>query len=185
MLGCLFAVVLPLQVRVEPGLRSRLIVLVAGHRGRDAVAAAPADGGVAAAGDEVRLGHEDDRELETLRGVHRHQLHGVGAIEHRRTLARVEVVAALLEVLDDLAQRVARQRARDPHQLADVRARLLAALDGDPGRLDGGAVQRELEQRLRGRRTGRAPQLAEHAARVLAARALVPADRRRRIGERA
>ena len=104
----------------------------------------------------MRLRHEDDRELEALRAVHRHQLHRIGAVERGRPLARVEVVATLLEVGDHLGERVPGQGAHDAQQLADVRAGLFAAGERRPRRLEGAALERQLEQRV-GRQGGGGP----------------------------
>ena len=132
----------------------------------------------------MRLRHEDDRELEALRAVHRHQLHRIGAVERGRPLARVEVVAALLEVGDHLGERVPGQGAHDAQQLADVRAGLLAAGERRPRRLEGGALERQLEQRV-GRQGGSGPsQFGQRLRGMRAACALLAGDLLGRIGQR-
>ena len=80
---------------------------------------------VVAPPDAPEVGDADDRELEPLRGVDRHEPHGVQVLRLERRLALARGQHVLLgEVVDERAQVAALlglELARQAHQLSHVR----------------------------------------------------------------
>ena len=138
---------------------------------RDRVAAAergePQPGGAVVADEQRRarparlaaeVGDADDRELEALGAVDRHQPHGVQALglERRLALARLGEVAGL-GVGEEAAQVAALGAfvlARQAHQLAQVREAAVAAGARERGEVVAGGDDRALEQHLQRRSLG-------------------------------
>lgn len=110
----LIVLVLLHEVRVEPGPRTGIVVFSALERKGDTFVGTPAHGIPAHVGTEMSLRHEDDGELQTLRSVDGHQLHGVRSIEHRRALSCDEIIPTLFEIVDHLRQCVAGEPAALP-----------------------------------------------------------------------
>ena len=135
-----------------------------------------------AAGRAAEVGHADDRELEPLGAVDRHQPHGVEplGLERRLALARLDQVlrggegdeAAQVRALGVLVL------AREPHQLAQVRQPPLAAGAGQHREVVAGGHDRALEQLLGGRALGARRARRRRSARSAASRVALVAPGR-------
>ena len=138
------------------------------------------------------VGDADDRELEPLGAVDRHQPHGVEALGLERRLALARLGEVLADGVAQEAAQVAALRAlvlaREPHQLAQVREPAVAAGAGEDREVVAGVGDRALEQHLDGQPLAAQPLARREAGEAGEPRRRVPGQRlepRRTLGDRA